>query len=271
MTLLYDKHGVRLYQGDADLEIKRIGDPIDMIFADPPYNNGTDYGFGAEQDRRDSRAYMEFTLAWLDAAFDALQDGGTLFLVIGCEWQAMVEDVADTAGFTLIQRLVWTYTFGQNQRRKYTPSHAAMLWLAKEDADPKFRPDRVLVPSWRAQNGDKRCADERGKTPGTVWEFPRLVGNAKERVGWHPTQLPYRLVERAVLAHSDPGDTVLDPFHGSGVTMRVCRDHERKYVGIDQNAEYLRRSIGESNDPEPPPKWAEPKGASHEDQTQAPR
>jgi DNA modification methylase len=78
------------------------------------------------------------------------------------------------------------------------------------------------VPSWRQENGDKR-ADPRGRVPGDVFDFTRVVGNSKQRRPWHPTQLNEGLVERCIKLSTHEGDTVLDPFGGTGTTLRVCK------------------------------------------------
>ena len=75
---------------------------------------------------------------------------------------------------------------------------------------------------WRQENGDKR-ADPRGRVPGDVFDFTRVVGNSKQRRPWHPTQLNEGLVERCVRLTTPEGESVLDPFGGTGTTLRVCR------------------------------------------------
>jgi hypothetical protein len=95
-----------------------------------------------------------------------------------------------------------------------------LLRLRRADA-PLF-PDVIRVLSWRQKNGDKR-ADPRGRVPGDVFDFPRVTGNSRQRRSWHPTQLHEGLVDRCLRLTTPPGGRVLDPFAGTGTTLRVCR------------------------------------------------
>ena len=81
----------------------------------------------------------------------------------------------------------------------------------------------------------------RGANPGDVWEFSH-VHYCNENRQNHPTQKPEGLIERMVLASSDVGDTVLDPFSGSGTTLRVCQQLDRNAIGIEMNPDYVART-----------------------------
>ena len=79
----------------------------------------------------------------------------------------------------------------------------------------------------------------RGANPGNVWKFSHVhYSNPNRQV--HPTQKPEGLIERMVLASSKEGDLVLDPFSGSGTTLRVCQQLNRKCIGLELNAEYVK-------------------------------
>ena len=115
---------------------------------------------------------------------------------------------------------VQTYTFGQHNHHDLGNNHRPLLRLRWSDAP--LLPDAIRVPSWRQENGDKR-ADPRGRVPGDVFDFTRVTGNSKQRRPWHPTQLNEGLVERCVKLTTPPGESILDPFAGTGTTLRVCR------------------------------------------------
>ena len=87
------------------------------------------------------------------------------------------------------------------------------------------------------QAGDKRAAGPR--VPDDVWEIPQLVGNVHERLGDHPCQLPEELLRRVILSSSDPGNVILDPMAGTGTTLRVAQRFNRRYLGIEQQAQYV--------------------------------
>jgi len=80
-----------------------------------------------------------------------------------------------------------------------------------------------------------------GKQMKDVWQIP-LVSKVEKKYGKHPTQKPVALIERIILASSNEGDLVLDPFNGSGTTGIACYNHNRKYIGIDNISDYLEIS-----------------------------
>jgi len=138
-----------------------------------------------------------------------------------------------------IKPFVWTYTFGQNSHYDCGPGHRPILRFRRKGAP--IYPDQIRVPSWRMLNGDKR-ADPRGRVPLDAWtEFPRIVGNAKERRPWHPTQHPEALVERAIKLSSKEGDDVLDIFSGTGTVIRTCKRINRSTVSVELNPTYCEK------------------------------
>ena len=106
------------------------------------------------------------------------------------------------------------------------------------DGDPAVR-----IKSDRQKKYNDRRANPDGKLPGDVWtEFPRVCGTFKERVGWHPCQMPEALLERIVCACSRPGDVVLDPFAGSGTTLAAAARQGRRWIGVELSEKYARRA-----------------------------
>jgi DNA modification methylase len=101
------------------------------------------------------------------------------------------------------------------------------------------------VPSWRQENGDKR-ADPRGRVPGDVFDFTRVTGNSKQRRAWHPTQLNEGLVDRCIKLTTPPGDPVLDPFAGTGTTLRVCKALGNPCTLIELDPGYCKRIAAEN-------------------------
>jgi len=107
-------------------------------------------------------------------------------------------------------------------------------------------PDAIRVPSWRQLNGDRR-ADPRGRVPGDVFDFPRVTGNSRQRRRWHPTQLHEELVERCVKLSTLEGERVIDPFAGTGTTLRVCDRIGRPCTLIEYDHTYCDRIATEYN------------------------
>lgn len=138
-----------------------------------------------------------------------------------------------------IKPFIWTYTFGQNCNSDCGSGHRPILRFRQKDM-PLY-PDQIKVPSWREIHGDKRAA-KGGRVPLDAWtEFPRVVGNAKERRSWHPTQHPEALVERIIKLSTREGDDVLDLFSGTGTVIRVCKRIKRNTTSIELNRFYCEK------------------------------
>jgi DNA modification methylase len=140
---------------------------------------------------------------------------------------------------------VQTFTFGQHNKHDFGNNHRP-LWRLKHKDAPIY-PDQIRVPSWRQLNGDKRANPE-GRVPGDVFDFTRVTGNSKQRRAWHPTQLNEELVERCLLSSTLPGDHVLDPFGGTGTTLRVCKKISRRCTLIEIDQSYCDKIVEEHPD-----------------------
>ena len=172
----------------------------------------------------------------------ALKPTGSFWVAIGDEYAAEVRIIGRKLGLNLRNWVIWHYTFGQNTKRKFARSHAHLFYWTKDPRRFTFNDMAVRIPSARQTTYADRRAHPAGKLPDDVWSFSRLCGTFKERVGWHPCQMPEKLLERIVLACSNPGQLVLDPFSGSGTTCVVAARLGRKYLGIDISEQYVRRS-----------------------------
>ncbi len=208
----------------------------DLIFCDPPFNIGYDYD--VYHDRRVKEEYLEWTDAWLGAVRRVLKPTGALFVAIGDEYAAEMKVRLDGLGLTMRNWIVWHYTFGPHQSRKFGRDHAHILYYVADPARFSFNADAVRVESERQRLGDRR-ANPAGRVPGDVWRIPRLPGNAKERTG-HPCQMPEAILERIVKVASNSGDLILDPFAGSGTTLAVAGRLGRRAVGIELSSDYCR-------------------------------
>ena len=109
--------------------------------------------------------------------------------------------------------------------------------------DFSFYPDSIRIP-YKVKNNVRRGAENNplGKIPTDVWTKNNHT-TSKEYAGWHPTQKPIALLERIILAHTNPGDVVLDCFTGSGSTIVACSNTGRSFVGCDNSQEYVDKSI----------------------------
>jgi site-specific DNA-methyltransferase (adenine-specific) len=229
-------HETKILCGDCRRLVPSLG-RFDFVFADPPFNIGHPYvGY---VDRRDD--FDTFTAEWIETCWAAC-DG--VMALHGPDDLAEAYLVhARRLGMRRIAWVNWHYRFGQCGDTNWIGARAHCLIFSKR-ATWKWRPDAVLVDSDRATKyGDSRTRKTKrpGKrVPGTVWGVPsdgkywgRVTSSNKERRPGHPNQLPERYLERLLLAYTDRGDRVLDPFAGSGTTATVAAALGRPCVTID--------------------------------------
>jgi len=219
--------------GDALVELKRMpAESVDLIVADPPYNLGKDYG--NNHDIKGFDEYLEFSRAWLREARRILKPDGTIYVFMGFRFISYLYDILDREiNMFFNSWIVWHYTQGMGKTKGFSPRHDDILMFTK-GKDYVFNLDDIRVPQkfYRERN------NMRGANPGDVWEFSH-VHYCNENRQAHPTQKPEGLIERMVLASSSERGTVLDPFSGSGTTLRVCQQLSRSGIGIELNPEYV--------------------------------
>jgi len=226
--------------------LQDCGREFDFIFADPPFN--IDHHYNGFDDNMDWFEYQEWTIDWIVNCWEQLKDGGAMVIHGSIKlrpifWEAIIE-LGLSRNFET--ETVWHYRFGVNNRSNWVDGHCPEIVLRKE-GERKWYPDNVLIPSDRASvYKDPRVNDhERGgtKVPNTVWGVPsdgkywgRVQGNSKERRPYHPNQLPVRLMQRHIMAYTQTGDDVFDPFCGSGTTAFVCHHEGRNCATTDLSA-----------------------------------
>ena len=219
--------------GDALGELPKIeSSSIDLVIADPPYNLGKDYG--NNHDIKGFDEYLEFSKAWLVEAHRILKPTGTLYVFMGFRFISYLYDILDRElGMYFSNWIVWHYTQGMGKKRGFSPRHDDILMFTKSK-DFLFNLDAIRVPQkfYRERN------NMRGANPGDVWKFSH-VHYCNENRQNHPTQKPEGLIERMILASSAEGGAILDPFVGSGTTLRVCQQLNRAGVGIELNPDYV--------------------------------
>jgi site-specific DNA-methyltransferase (adenine-specific) len=217
---------------------------VDLIFADPPYflsNGGVTCHSGkmvsvnkGGWDRLESVAAMhEFNRAWLQVCHSTLKANGAIWVsgtrhVIFSVGFAMQE-----IGFKLLNEITWEKPNPPPNLscRYFTHSTETILWAAR---DPKSK-HKFHYQLMRSQNGDRQMK--------SVWRFTSPTGAEKQSGKNHPTQKPLALLERIILASSDPGDLIVDPFVGSGTTGIAATRHGRHFIGIDTEAQFLDLAI----------------------------
>jgi DNA modification methylase len=206
---------------------------FDLIIADPPYNVGKDYG--TTLDSASKEDYLAFLSDWTQEASRILKPNGTIYVFMGFRFISYLYDILENkCGLFFNAWICWHYTQGQGRTRGFSARHDDILMFTKSEKDFKFNLDDIRIP----QKFYRTINNMRGANPGDVWEFSHIHYCQDNRQA-HPTQKPEGLIERMILASSSLGDKVLDPFSGSGTTLRVCQQLSRSCVGVEINPEYV--------------------------------
>jgi DNA modification methylase len=235
---------------------------INLIYADPPFftNRKFTARIGRGEDSRkpdlwqlaegyhdnwsDLDAYLDFLYQRLALMYRLLAPSGTLYLHLDWHADAYARLILDEffGADNLLNEIIWAYHGPSPIRTAFNRKHDTILAYVK-GKDYTFNADVVREPynqntintfkSSRKAGFGKVPDLERGKVPEDWWYFPVVARLHNERTGY-PTQKPVALLERIVLASSNPGDLVADFFSGSGTTAFVAAKHGRKFIASDQ-------------------------------------
>ena len=219
---------------------------IDLVFADPPYNLQLEGelrrpdqsrvdGVDADWDRFDSFAHYDtFTREWLAACRRVLKPTGTLWVIGAYHNIYRVGAILQNLGFWILNDVVWVKTnpMPNFQGVRFTNAHETLLWAQKE----KGARYTFNYHAMKSLNDDLQMRSD--------WLIPICTG--KERLKdpqgdkAHPTQKPEALLYRVILASSNPGDVVLDPFFGTGTTGVIARRLHRHFIGVEVDESYAQ-------------------------------
>jgi adenine-specific DNA-methyltransferase len=233
---------------------------VDLIVSSPPYNIGKEY-----EKRSALASYLGVQSALFQEFFRVLKPTGSIFWQVGVYTDGPYHYPLDImtypsfceAGFKPVNRIVWIRQHGMHARRKFSGRHETIMWYCKTPGY-KFNLDNIRVPqkyqgktSHREDNYGELTCNPDGKNPGDIWAFRNVKHNHEEQT-IHPCQFPEDLIARIVLASTDPGDVVYDPYMGSGTVAVVSRDYDRRYIGSETDESYfevsLRRAAGMPNE-----------------------
>ncbi len=233
-----EKYKNKVLLGDCVTLLGKVKEPFaNLIFADPPFNIG--YEYDKHNDNLPKEKYVDWTKEWMQACYSILCDSGSFYIAIGDEYVANVKNIADDLELTMRNWIIWHYTFGQQMRNKFARSHTHILYFVKNESNFTFNDQEVRVISDRQKDYKDKRANPAGKLPDDVWnEYPRLCGTFKERLNF-PCQMPENILSRIIIASSNRGDWVLDPFCGSGTTAAVAKKLGRNYTTMDISKEYV--------------------------------
>lgn len=225
----------KLIHGDC-LEVLPDLPKVTCIFADPPDNFGLPYN--GYDDKQEEGVYIY----WLRQCLEAfVLKADITWLSYNAKWSfdvgAIIQSLLCEHEWLEAKPCVQTFTFGQHNQYDLANNYRPLLRLRHSTV--QLYPDQIRVQSWRQKHGDPR-ADPRGRVPGDVFDFPRVTGNSKQRRKWCPTQLHEGLVERCIKLSTKEGNRVLDPFAGTGTTLRVCKRINRPCTLIESSLPYCK-------------------------------
>jgi site-specific DNA-methyltransferase (adenine-specific) len=223
----------QLIEGDCldTMEQMVLKESFDCVFMDPPDNIGLKYK--KYKDRRPREEYLD----WLESVIiTACALAPIVWVSFNSKWIFdLGRMVCDFPKGWKVRPCVQTFTFGQARNDDMGYFHRPLWRFMREGAT--IYPDQTRVESWRLKNGDKR-ANPDGVVPGDWFDFPRVTGNSKQRRKYHPTQLNEGLVDRCIQLSTKPGGRVLDPFAGTGTTLRVCKRLDRSCTLVELDPFY---------------------------------
>jgi site-specific DNA-methyltransferase (adenine-specific) len=140
---------------------------------------------------------------------------------------------------SFLNEIIWAYDYGARTRKKWPAKHDNILWYAKDPKNYVYNVDAIERIPYMAPGlvGPEKAA--RGKLPTDTWWHTIVPTNGKEKTGY-PTQKPLGILRRIIAASSNPGDTVLDFFAGSGTTGAACLELGRHFILVDNNSQALQ-------------------------------
>jgi site-specific DNA-methyltransferase (adenine-specific) len=246
--LYYEHANGKLYQGNSiDWLSSLENESVDLVFADPPYNiKKANWDHFASQD-----AYIEWSMQWIKEVSRILKSSGSFYI---CGFSEILADIKKPAMayFKQSRWLIWHYKNKANLGRDWGRSHESIIHFRKSHTT-KLNIDDVRIPysdhtlkypsRLQAESSAYGKSDfhwhphPKGAKPKDVIEMPTICNGMAEKTP-HPTQKPEALLRKFVLASSKEGDWVVDPFSGSGTTLVVAEQLNRKWLGCDHNIQY---------------------------------
>jgi adenine-specific DNA-methyltransferase len=246
-----------VWQGDVSGFLKGIPkEPMfDLIVTSPPYNLGKEY-----ESRTGLPEYLEWQERIIDELIPRLKNGGSVCWQVGNyvhDNQIFPLDIEFAPIFKkhklqMRNRIIWQFGHGLHTQKRFSGRYEVVLWYTKttsKNDSYTFNLDAVRVPSkypgkryFKGPKTGQLSGNPLGKNPEDVWNIPNVKSNHVEKAE-HPCQFPVGLIERLVLALTNPGDLVFDPFAGVASTGVACAIHGRQFWGCEVVAEYAESGL----------------------------
>ena len=232
--------------GDAYLSLDKVENgSVDLLIVDPPYNLDKNF-HGNGFKKRSEEEYADYTQKWIDAVKPKLKETASIYVC--CDWRsALVIGSILAKNFILRNRITWQREKGRGAKANWKNSMEDIFFATVSDKytfnlDAVKQRKKVLAPY--KENGKPKDWEStkdgnfRNTCPSNFWDDIAVPYWSMPENTAHPTQKPEKLIAKLVLASSNNGDLVLDPFAGSGTTAVVAKKLSRNYIGIEQNPLY---------------------------------
>lgn len=226
---------------------KLKNESMHLIATSPPYNIGKEYERKTSND-----LYIEQQASTIAEAVRLLHPHGSICWQVGngindgeiFPLDILLYPIFKNHGLKLRNRIVWTFGHGLHCQKRLSGRHETILWFTKSD-DYTFNLDPIRIPSkypekkhFKGPNKGKISSNPLGKNPSDVWDIPNVKSNHVEKTN-HPCQFPIGLIERLVLALTNKGDSVLDPYLGVGSSAIAALKNGRHAYGCDIVQDYI--------------------------------
>ena len=246
-----------IYNGDCTeiLTDKIEENSIDLVFADPPYNlsgnglewkenqTGGDWSMVNEEwDKMTASEYILFTRKWISDCHKVLKNNGSIYIACSYHNIGEVMIILKQLNYKINNIITWykTNAMPNMTKRVFTHSTEFIIWAVKGKGWIfNYEKTKEINPEKQKNGRRKQMRD--------FWKMPLVQGKerlrGKDGKALHPTQKPEEMLKRIILASSNEGNLVLDPFMGSGTTAYLAKILKRNYIGIEKNSLYYRASL----------------------------
>lgn len=241
----------RIFRMDVEKMLDKLPEePIfDFVVTSPPYNIGKSY----EKEQMTLEEYVTWQKRIIEKIDKRLKENGSIcwqvgtYVENGCITPLDIElaPIFKQLGYQLRNRIIWHFGHGLHSKNRFSGRYEVILWYTKGD-DYVFNLDDVRIPakypgkrSYRGKNKGKLSCNPKGKNPEDVWDIPNVKGNHVEKTS-HPCQFPVGLIERLILALTNEGDIVFDPFSGVASSGVAALLHHRYFWGCELMEEYAK-------------------------------
>lgn len=218
---------------------------VDLMIVDPPYNLSKNYN-GNIFKKTNKDEYRNFTVSWIEKTLPLLKKDASIYVC--CDWESsmVIGDVL-TGYFNVINRITWQREKGRGAKANWK-NGMEDIWFATMSDKYTFNLDAVkvrkkVVAPYRVDGKPKDWEETkegnfRSTCPSNFWDDISIPYWSMPENTAHPTQKPEKLLAKIILASSNEGDIIFDPFNGSGTTSVTAKKLNRQFVGIEQNEQY---------------------------------